>query len=116
MLVVFNITPPLFALMDYFALTQVQREVLLRMEYSGGLTQDMEDYIKARLESRGIDVSNVTIYGTHAVVDYGETVELVISYDYTYGQYWLSGFALYKTDVPMTMRTQGRSISLTFEK
>jgi hypothetical protein len=114
--VIFNLLPPMLALQDYWLLTQVQRDALLKMELNGGMTPAIHDEVNDKLEEHGFNLSNIDIQATPAPVDYGNDVEIQISYDYTYDLYTFSSFSILKTDEPRTMTTSGRSVSFYFEK
>lgn len=116
MLVVFNLMPPVFTLVDYFNLLQVQRETLLQMELAGGMTPAIHQEALDKLAEYGFDMNNIQISATPAPVDYGGDVELSMSYNYTYDKYSFSGFLITKTDELRTMSTSGKSVSFYFEK
>jgi len=49
-------------------------------------------------------------------VDYGEDVEVKLTYNYTYDKYTFSSFSIVKTDEPKSMVASARSVSFYFEK
>lgn len=116
MLVAINMVPPVLDMVRYFTMTRVHRETMLRMEVAGGLTTEIVDKARDALVNSGFDPHGITIEGTWAPVDYGETVDLAIKYNYTYRQYALSHFLITPIDRPRTLGVYGSSISFTFDK
>ena len=116
MLVVFNLMPPVLTLFDYMSLCHVQRDALLQMELAGGMTPNIYGEVVDKLENYNFNISNVTIDATPAPVDYGQDIEIQLSYGYTYEKYSFSAFSIIKSDEPKTMSCSARSVSLYFEK
>jgi hypothetical protein len=116
MLVVLNLLPPVKTAFMYANLTHVHRETMLRMEVAGGLTPAIEQKARDELVQMGFDDNRVDIAGTNAVVDYGETIDLVIRYTYSYDTYALSNFLIYAVNTPRVMEAAGSSVSFNFEK
>lgn len=116
MLVIFNFLPPVLMSIKYWQLGQVHRHALLKMEMAGGLTADIQQQIINTLQNWGFDISRVTVIGTPAVVDYGGTIELTISYDCNYDQYAFSSFTLAKNTTIVPMQVHAASISFTYQK
>lgn len=103
-------------LKDYFLLSQVQRDALLQMELSGGMTAVIEDKITDKLADYGFDTSKVDIDATSAPVDYGLDLEIELEYSYILSSYDFSGLSFFKTDNPQTMISSAKSVSFYFEK
>ncbi|MCF8010889.1 MAG: hypothetical protein K9L17_08260 [Clostridiales bacterium] len=116
MLIVFNLLPPVITTINYYKLSQIQREALLKMEVQGGMTSAINQEIINQLDNKGFDASKVTINATNAPVDYGNEVNLEIDYQYTYDEYAFSDFSIVSSSNTHTMSTEGSSISLYFEK
>jgi len=85
--VVLNLLPPMLTLRDYWLLTQVQRDALLKMELNGGMTPTIHDEVNDKLENYGFGLSEIEVEATPAPVDYGEDVEVKLTYNYTYDKY-----------------------------
>jgi len=114
--VVLNLLPPMLTLRDYWLLTQVQRDALLKMELNGGMTPTIHDEVNDKLGNYGFDLSEIEVEATPAPVDYGEDVEVKLTYNYTYDKYTFSSFSIVKTDEPKSMVASARSVSFYFEK
>lgn len=116
MLVVINMVPPVLDMIRYFTMTRVHREAMLRMEAAGGLTPEIAEKAQAELVEAGFDADGITIEGTWGPVDYGETVDLEIKYEYTYREYALNKILITPVDKPRTMAVTGSSVSFTYTK
>jgi len=116
LLVVLNMLPPALDVIRYLNLTRVHRETLLRMEIAGGLTPDIEQRAIQSLIDLGFDSNGITITGTPAVANYGDTVELQIRYTYTYRDYAFRHFLIYPEDRLRTMVVDGATVSFAFQK
>jgi len=86
------------------------------MELNGGMTPTIHDEVNDKLGNYGFDLSEIEVEATPAPVDYGEDVEVKLTYNYTYDKYTFSSFSIVKTDEPKSMVASARSVSFYFEK
>lgn len=82
LLPIFNTVYSFVDMNKYDIIKQVSRDALLRMEIEGGLTQDGYYGIMSYLESKGFNVNNVHVDYTPAPVQYGDEVDIKITYNY----------------------------------
>ncbi len=84
---VFNTFHVYMDLYKYNMLKQVAREALLRMEVTGGLTEEDKDRILDYLEDRNFERSNIHLDYTPHPVEFGEEIAFRITYNYTQVRY-----------------------------
>lgn len=117
MFIVLQFYQPVQMLIQQMMLENVHRSALLEMESQGGLTPEIEYSIKDRLDRFHFDpeyvsVSSSTLYP----VQYGQPIELTITYDSSYVNYGLHYFTIESEEDQIQLQVSRSSISREYFK
>lgn len=96
--------------------TMAYKKGLDQMQIDGGLTLETENHMKSWLAQFGIEPENVTIEGTIAPVEWGQDVNLKITYRKPYFKYsLLSVTNIGKSEEYINIPAEGGTTSYWFD-
>ena len=68
----------------YQKISETALKYIFIMEEFGCLNKAEQQALKSELETKGLDISNINVYATDKVMEYGELVELNIEYKHPF--------------------------------
>ena len=71
----------------YQKMSETALKYIFIMEEYGYLNKDDQNAIKSELGQKGFDINNIIITGTDEIKEYGEIVELTLTYKHPYKKY-----------------------------
>ncbi len=117
MFIVLQFYQPVLMLIQQMVLENVHRSALLEMESQGGLTSEIEYSIKNQLGRFHFDPERVSVTSsTLYPVQYGQPIELTISYETSYTNYGLRYLTIQSEDDQVQIQVTRSSISREYFK